>query len=710
MADAGLPPGWTAVFSNSRKSWYYRNAATKETQWERPGIPQAPVLPPPAPAEAVTPVPASHTPVEHEPDLTTARMNHLLETLRHKIEETVTLKSDLAVARAEAKQHQAEAVSATNAAYTKGLQEGRAEQQEQMAAAREASAQQCERMVEQVRGIMQEQQAAMLSQVKSQADSTNRDLQRQLEEAQTKLAQARAEAAEAEQAASTAGFAAAAEHARSALADDLAAEQKEVAALRARLAEAESQHAAASASAASAAADELQRLRSQVDSLATQLSAAEARFRKHEAEAAAELQRAVELEASSWEAKSKSLVAHANAAQARARALAEQVIDLQGRMRVYVRVRPATARAGEQPGVTVLDCQHLHVQAPKLRVIDSEMDYVFDQACSQEQVWEETRHLIGSVRNGYNCAVMAYGQTGSGKTFTMQGSAEQLGIVPRALQLLVQPEEPAEPAGEPAPHAAASAKPTAPRCALRVVEIYNEQVRDLQQTKSEAAGLTIRQLPSGPDLPDAVITPISSVQQGLAAMQAAERRRAMAAHHKNEHSSRSHLVVTLFVLPAAAALAASDASSAPWMTDAARLHLVDLAGSERLSATGATGSVLKEAQHINKSLSALGDVMRALAAAQASAPGKASFVPFRNSKLTYLLQPTLTAGGRVLLLAALSPESSDAAESACTMQFADKCRSVRVGAADPGSAAREQRLRQEVAALKAQLRALQAHA
>lgn len=656
--------------------------------------------------------PTSHTPVEHDSDLTAARMNHLLETLRHKIEETVTLKCDLAVARAEAKQHQAEAVSATNAAYTKGLQEGRAEQQEQMAAVREASAQQCERMVEQVRGIMQEQQAAMLSQAKSQADSTNCDLQRQLEEAQAKLAQARAEAAEAEQAASTSGFAAAAEHARSALADDLAAEQKEVAALRARLAEVESQHAAASASAASAAADELQRLRSQVDSLAAQLSAAEARFRKHEAEAAAELQRAVELEASSWEAKSKSLVAHANAAQARARALAEKVIDLQGRMRVYVRVRPAMARAGEQPGVTVLDCQHVHVQAPKLRVIDSEMDYVFDQACSQEQVWAETRHLIGSVRNGYNCVVMAYGQTGSGKTFTMQGSVEQPGIVPRALQLLVQPEELTEPTDGSATPAAASAKPAAPRCALRVVEIYNEQVRDLQQPKSEAAALAIRQLPSGPDLPDAVITPISSVQQGLAAMQAAERRRAMAAHHKNEHSSRSHLVVTLFVLPAAAATApaaGSDASSAPWMTEAARLHLVDLAGSERLSATGATGSVLKEAQHINKSLSALGDVMRSLAAAQASAPGKASFVPFRNSKLTYLLQPTLTAGGRVLLLAALSPEPSDAAESACTMQFADKCRSVRVGAADPGSAAREQRLRQEVAALKAQLRELQAH-
>ena len=201
----------------------------------------------------------------------------------------------------------------------------------------------------------------------------------------------------------------------------------------------------------------------------------------------------------------------------------------------------------------------------------------------------------------------------------------------------------------------------------------------------------------------------------------------------NAHSSRSHLVVTLELVattsPATTAPSSNagarrgNAASGGVETTAesfcAKLQLVDLAGSERVGRTEATGDRLKEAQHINKSLSALGDVIAALGAAQTSgkrAPPSAgagagagaggAFIPYRNSKLTLLLSDALGGRSKVLMLVTASPTASSASESLSALAFAQRCRAIELGAArralEPSDAAR---YRREIAALHAQLAA-----
>ncbi|MGA1355045.1 MAG: hypothetical protein ACO32I_09775, partial [Candidatus Limnocylindrus sp.] len=141
--------------------------------------------------------------------------------------------------------------------------------------------------------------------------------------------------------------------------------------------------------------------------------------------------------------------------------------------------------------------------------------------------------------------------------------------------------------------------------------------------------------------------------------------RAKAATNLNEHSSRSHLVLTVYV---------QSRHAASGVTTRSKIHLVDLAGSERVRKSGAEGQSLKEAQSINRSLSALGDVIHARLA-------KAAHVPFRNSTLTYLLQDSLSGDSKVLMIVCVSPSLGNAEESSCTLQFAARVRKVELGKA-----------------------------
>jgi len=214
--------------------------------------------------------------------------------------------------------------------------------------------------------------------------------------------------------------------------------------------------------------------------------------------------------------------------------------------------------------------------------------------------------------------------------------------------------------------------------------------------------------------------PVSSLEQTLELLELGARNRTVGAHEMNALSSRSHLVVTLELTTTSS----SDSNSEGALLAGAevlksRLQLIDLAGSERVGRTEATGERLKEAQHINKSLSALGDVIAALGAAQAagkkaagvaasaSANGSAStgaHIPYRNSKLTYLLSEALGGGSKVLMFVNASPAESSAAESICSLGFAQRCRSVALGAArrslQPAESARYLR---EIALLRTQL-------
>ncbi len=164
--------------------------------------------------------------------------------------------------------------------------------------------------------------------------------------------------------------------------------------------------------------------------------------------------------------------------------------------------------------------------------------------------------------------------------------------------------------------------------------------------------LEIRQGPEGFFVQDLFRATVGSFEEVNAHWEKARNNRTTFSNNVNEHSSRSHLVVSLYC---------KGQSSTGASTSFGKLHLIDLAGSERLSRTGATGDRLKEAQNINKSLSALGDVIQAAGA-------KAAHIPYRNSKLTHLLQDSLGSSAKTLMIVQSSPLSKDVSESLCSLQ------------------------------------------
>ena len=249
---------------------------------------------------------------------------------------------------------------------------------------------------------------------------------------------------------------------------------------------------------------------------------------------------------------------------------------------------------------------------------------------------------------------------------------------------------------------------------LSYLEIYNESVHDLlvEPAKKGATkkALDVRQGSEGMVVAGLVETPVTSVEEVMALMARGADNRAVGSHDMNEHSSRSHSILTLSVVGtpikanhgAAAAGGSSpsknDGGSSSMSSVKAKLHLIDLAGSERVSKTDATGDRLKEAQAINKSLSALGDVISALGGK------KGTHVPYRNSRLTFLLQDSLSGNSKVLMFCNVSPASYNLGETVCSLTFAARCRNVELGAAKKGGDSAEVRkLRSTVQRLQDQL-------
>ena len=285
----------------------------------------------------------------------------------------------------------------------------------------------------------------------------------------------------------------------------------------------------------------------------------------------------------------------------------------------------------------------------------------------------EVSALVQSALDGYKVCIFAYGQTGSGKTFTMQGTADErnCGIVPRSLKQIFQ--------------ATAAARHKGWTYDLRAsfVEVYNENVRDLLAPPGAPPGThsIVHDEAFGTVVTDATRLPVTSEAQVDELAHMAARQRSVGKTDMNSVSSRSHAVFMLYLTGArtlrrartrargsspcaaharcASIARRTRAGTNPSVGHALHgaLHLVDLAGSERLSRSNATGATLKETQAINKSLSALGDVFASLTA-------KASHVPFRNSKLTYLMAPCLSGDGKTLMVVNVAPEVRAARPSA----------------------------------------------
>jgi hypothetical protein len=384
------------------------------------------------------------------------------------------------------------------------------------------------------------------------------------------------------------------------------------------------------------------------------------------------------------------------------RLLYNELQELKGNIRVFCRVRPlseneradnerAIVQVPRHGGGKVLEMQttEANASAPALRAF--EYDRVFGPTDGQAEVFEETRPLIASVLDGYNVCVFAYGQTGSGKTHTMEGAPTDRGVNYRALsELFEQARQRAHGSINPLELTSASAECgddplSGAQCAFdvrcSVLEIHNERVVDLLGEPGDQRVLDIRQGgPRGVHVPGLTQERVTSLEQVQDAIKRGQQNRSVGATDMNEHSSRSHLVVQIVVgatyhAPQAAGASAADASAGALMQTLSKLTLVDLAGSERLARSKAEGDRLKETQSINKSLAALGDCIAALAQKQ-------KHVPYRNSKLTFLLQDSLGGDAKTLMFCNVSPSTSSEQETICSLQFAQRVRKVEKGAAN----------------------------
>ncbi|XP_060674415.1 kinesin-like protein KIN-14J [Ziziphus jujuba] len=364
------------------------------------------------------------------------------------------------------------------------------------------------------------------------------------------------------------------------------------------------------------------------------------------------------------------------------RKLYNEVQDLKGNIRVYCRIRPfLPGQSRKQTTIEYIgENGELVIANPSKQGSRRlfKFNKVFSPAATQEEVFLDTQPLIRSVLDGYNVCIFAYGQTGSGKTYTMSGpslsSTMDWGVNYRALNDLFQISE-------------ARRSSISYEVGVQMVEIYNEQVRDLLSSAStqKRLGIWNTAQPNGLAVPDASMHPVKSTSDVLQLMNIGLTNRAVGATALNERSSRSHSVLTVHV------------RGMDLKTDTVLrgcLHLVDLAGSERVDRSEATGDRLREAQHINKSLSALGDVIFALAQ-------KNAHVPYRNSKLTQVLQSSLGGQAKTLMLVQLNPDVESYGETISTLKFAERVSGVELGAARSNKEGRDVReLMEQVTFLK----------
>jgi len=330
-------------------------------------------------------------------------------------------------------------------------------------------------------------------------------------------------------------------------------------------------------------------------------------------------------------------------------------------VKVVVKCRPMSRREKELECRQVLDVDPATGQCVIKNAKDRDAPpktFTFDGAycddATNDQLYIDIAFpLVEGVTEGYNGTVFAYGQTGSGKTYTMQGvtdPAAQRGLIPRAFDHIFD--------------TVAVAENTRYLIHASFLEIYNEDVRDLLADDTKAR-LELRERPDGDVfVKDLTLHPVSGVRACEQIMNRGWKNRATGSTLMNAVSSRSHSIFTIH-------LERCDDPANGSKIRASKLNLVDLAGSERQSKTGAIGDRLKEATKINLSLSALGNVISALV------DGRSVHIPYRDSKLTRLLQDSLGGNTKTLMIACLSPADSNYEETLSTLRYANRAKSIK---------------------------------
>ncbi|MEW5309683.1 MAG: hypothetical protein WDW38_001552 [Sanguina aurantia] len=349
-------------------------------------------------------------------------------------------------------------------------------------------------------------------------------------------------------------------------------------------------------------------------------------------------------------------------------------------VKVYVRVRPvneAELRADASGCVSVFSTNTIRLARRDNAKADEEFvfDQVFDEATSQEEIFNWVgRSAVDNCMSGLNSAVFAYGQTGAGKTHTMLGRlagpkappSNERGLAPRVFDYLFAKVEEEE--------STVGARGTLRySCRCSFLEIYNETITDLLHPNS--TNLQIREdNEKGPFVEGLSEHNVQNAEEVLAHLRAGAQRRHIGATRLNAESSRSHSVFTCMMEKSDSRNGNSN------KLVFSRLNLIDLAGSERvgtgaLGGSQAQGEHLKEAAKINSSLSTLGRVIKSLVEVQAKNVG--THVPYRDSKLTFLLQQSLGGNAKTIMIANVSPSMECSAETLGTLQFVQRAKSIR---------------------------------
>jgi len=327
-------------------------------------------------------------------------------------------------------------------------------------------------------------------------------------------------------------------------------------------------------------------------------------------------------------------------------------------IKVTVRFRPMNNKEKVQPGNHV--CTKLSSCGRAAQLTNPEhpdkpstfyFDTIYGPSSTQEDVYAHSgKPLVEAMKQGYNSTIFAYGQTGSGKTWSMMGTIQgpMRGLQPRIIEEVYD-------------YIENDADPTEVwTVQISMCEIYNERVKDLFNPVED--NMKVKQDQEGSIYIDGVVEQkCASVAEVLAAMETGFMNRATSATKQNAESSRSHCVTIL----------KTTCTRTDGSTVVAKIKMVDLAGSEKTRKTEATGQRLLEAQNINKSLTALAQVLNALC------KDPNGFIPYRNSKLTRILQDALGGNSKTSLIVAASPCSYNVEETISALRFGERAKKVK---------------------------------
>eukprot|EP00756_Hemistasia_phaeocysticola_P017268 Hpha_TRINITY_DN15528_c0_g1::TRINITY_DN15528_c0_g1_i1::g.104777::m.104777 len=342
--------------------------------------------------------------------------------------------------------------------------------------------------------------------------------------------------------------------------------------------------------------------------------------------------------------------------------------------KVVIRVRPPLPRELEgfvnivkvppEPtaprGITITE--HLETDEGCGGVYSSQsytFDRVYDQHATQETVYEHSAHpAVEAVLRGYNATMIAYGQTGTGKTFTMEGTSRELGIIPRATEDIFN-------------FIRDSDENSKFLVRASYLQIYNEAISDL--IRSERRNLSVRESKGrGVYVENLSEWVVRSPQEVYGLMEQGSRVRVTGNTKMSELSSRSHAIFRI-ICEMKTDTYDEEGGESMQSFRIGKLNIVDLAGSEKIRQTGATGTRLEESKYINRSLSQLGNVISAL-----TAPGGSrSHVPYRDSKLTRILEDSLGGNCKTTMIATVSPAFESYLETLSTLKYANRAKNIK---------------------------------